>query len=269
MRCFHCDFGVDGWTLECDPLIVHATNSPSCTFLRRLVGDEYVNNAARANEIKSRYCHVLSSYAARRNVQPSFVDRVITENVPVITGKQEFMTYLKIYEREQQHKKQHRLELIRESHQSIAKIYFKASITSTIPPSIQPYSTVWIACTITNMVEKMGMNRKLTRLVMCQKLEKLGCTNLMNKDFKEEFLREYREAVRNASETRERETTANSSQIFTSTRAGECIMCGEANVSISFTPCGHVFCCKLCSYGVTECSICRVPIKMRIPLFFT
>ena len=46
-----------------------------------------------------------------------------------------------------------------------------------------------------------------------------------------------------------------------------CSVCMEAPRAVVFLPCRHLATCVVCSKALTECSLCRAPIKDRINTF--
>jgi|TARA_B110000037_G_C16928492_1_gene427555 hypothetical protein len=52
-------------------------------------------------------------------------------------------------------------------------------------------------------------------------------------------------------------------QIFEDETTNECSVCLDNEKNIVFN-CGHLYTCHDCSYRLTKCPICRIPITLRI-----
>lgn len=52
-------------------------------------------------------------------------------------------------------------------------------------------------------------------------------------------------------------------QIFEDETTNECSVCLDNEKNIVFN-CGHLYTCPDCSYRLTKCPICRIPITLRI-----
>ncbi len=48
-----------------------------------------------------------------------------------------------------------------------------------------------------------------------------------------------------------------------------CVVCKDMIRTIRFDPCSHMCCCKTCSDNITECPMCRSPIKLKQSTFLS
>lgn len=50
-------------------------------------------------------------------------------------------------------------------------------------------------------------------------------------------------------------------------KSGECVLCFSRPLQVTYSPCGHVVCCRDCDSAlkVNQCPKCREPISMRAP----
>jgi hypothetical protein len=48
-----------------------------------------------------------------------------------------------------------------------------------------------------------------------------------------------------------------------------CKICYELESTVSFLPCGHIVCCKLCAEKIIVCVMCREPIEKRIEIRYS
>lgn len=47
-----------------------------------------------------------------------------------------------------------------------------------------------------------------------------------------------------------------------------CTICFDADVEVTFVPCGHLVVCQSCALGVKDCPICRLPIEDTVRTYF-
>jgi len=72
-----------------------------------------------------------------------------------------------------------------------------------------------------------------------------------------------------SSATDESESRPNASQYSNKSDMMMCKICLDADVGVTFVPCGHLVACVRCSQKFNKCPICRQYIQQKIKCYVT